>query len=68
MRTAEHVLAEFGEDVDLILDGGETGGGLPSTLVDITGTVHMLREGPVKGPSILVALKESGILMPDQSL
>lgn len=68
MRTAEHVLAEFGEDVDLILDGGETGGGLPSTLVDITGVVHMLREGPVKGSAILATLKESGILMPDQSL
>ncbi|MDQ6734363.1 MAG: L-threonylcarbamoyladenylate synthase [Nitrospirota bacterium] len=68
MRTAEHVLAELGEDVDLILDGGETLGGLPSTLVAITGTVRMLREGPVDGQVIRAVLKESGILMPDQSL
>ena len=68
MRTAGDVLAGLGEDVDLILDGGETAGGLPSTLVDITGTVRMLREGPVKGQAIQAVLKESGILMPDQSL
>lgn len=68
MRTAEHVSAELGEDVDLVLDGGETPGGLPSTLLAITGTVRMLREGPVDGQVIRAVLKESGILMPDQSL
>jgi len=68
MRTAEDVLAELGEDVDLILDGGETAGGLPSTLVDITGAVRLVREGPVKGQVIRAVLKESGILMLDQPL
>ncbi|HET7058820.1 MAG TPA: L-threonylcarbamoyladenylate synthase [Nitrospiraceae bacterium] len=68
MRTAEEVLAELGEDVDLILDGGETVGGLPSTLIDVTGTVRMLREGPLKGQAIRAVLKESGILMSDQSV
>jgi L-threonylcarbamoyladenylate synthase len=68
MRTAEHVLTELGADVDLILDGGETLGGLPSSLVDITGTVRMLREGPTDKQAIRAVLKESGILVPDQSL
>lgn len=68
MRTAEQVLFELGEDVDLVLDGGETKGGLPSTLVDITGTVRLLREGPIDGQAIRAVLKESGILMPNQPL
>ena len=67
MRTAEHVLTELEADVDLILDGGDTPGGLPSTLVDITGTIRMLREGPVDRQAIRAVLKESGILVPDQS-
>jgi L-threonylcarbamoyladenylate synthase len=68
IRTAERVLAEFGDDVDLILDGGETAGGLPSSLIDITGNVRMLREGPVEEQAIRAALKDSGILIPGQSL
>ncbi|HKN87836.1 MAG TPA: L-threonylcarbamoyladenylate synthase [Nitrospiraceae bacterium] len=68
VRTAEDLWAELGEDVDLILDGGETGGGLPSTLIDGTDAVRMLREGPIDGQAIRAVLKESGILMPDQPL
>jgi L-threonylcarbamoyladenylate synthase len=68
VRTADQVHRELGEDVDLILDGGETPGGLPSTLVDVTGPVRVLREGPVGRQAIQAALKESGILMPDQPL
>jgi L-threonylcarbamoyladenylate synthase len=68
VRTAEQVLEELGEDVDLILDGGVTPGGLPSTLVDITGSIRVLRAGPVSREAIRAVLKESGILMPDQPL
>ena len=68
VRTAEQVLEELGGDVDLILDGGETSGGLPSTLVDITGSIRVLREGPVSRGAIRAVLKESGILMPDEPL
>ncbi|MBA2252263.1 MAG: threonylcarbamoyl-AMP synthase [Nitrospirales bacterium] len=68
VRTAEQVLEELGGDVDLILDGGETSGGLPSTLVDITGSIRVLREGPVSREAIRAVLNESGILMPDQPL
>ena len=62
------MLTELGADVDLVLDGGETLGGLPSTLVDITGPVRMLRDGPIDRQVIRAVLKESGILVPDQSL
>lgn len=68
VRTAEQVSEELGGDVDLILDGGETSGGLPSTVVDITRSIRVLREGPVSREAIRAVLKESGILMPDQPL
>lgn len=68
VRTAEEVMEELGGDVDLILDGGKTPGGLPSTLVDITGSIRVLREGRVSREAIQAVLKESGILMPDQPL
>lgn len=36
--TADEVLEQLGEGVDLILDGGPTPGGLPSTVLDVTRT------------------------------
>src|SRR4029450_3329636 len=35
--TARAVVAYFGEGLDLVLDGGPTAGGAPSTLLDLTG-------------------------------
>lgn len=47
--TAEEVFAQIGDRVDLILDGGKTPGGVPSTVVDLTGdSPKILRAGPVK--------------------
>jgi L-threonylcarbamoyladenylate synthase len=38
----------FPDDIDLIVDGGETPGGLPSTIVDTTGNViRIVREGAI---------------------
>lgn len=34
--TAEHVLEDLGNRIDLVIDGGETGVGLESTVVDLT--------------------------------
>lgn len=46
--TAEEVLAQLNGRVDLILDGGKTPGGVPSTVVDMTGaTPKVLRQGPI---------------------
>ena len=47
-RTAQDVLAYFPDALDLVLDGGTTPGGAPSTVVDVT--VHpprLLRPGAV---------------------
>ena len=46
--TAQEVLAQLGGRIDLILNGGKTPGGVPSTLVDCTGNdLKILREGPI---------------------
>lgn len=45
-QTAEEAAASLGDTVDLILDGGRTVGGRPSTVVDVsTGRPIVLREG-----------------------
>jgi L-threonylcarbamoyladenylate synthase len=41
--TADHVLADLGDDVDYVLDGGECEVGVESTIVDLTGPVPVLR-------------------------
>ncbi len=44
--------------VDLVIDGGETPGGLPSTVLDLTcDPPRVLREGPVSEPEIRAALR-----------
>jgi L-threonylcarbamoyladenylate synthase len=55
--TAEEVLAHLSGRVDLLIDGGRTPGGVPSTVVDCTGLVPMiLRQGPVSAAEIEAAL------------
>ncbi len=47
-RTAADVVAGLGERVDLVLDGGPTPGGPPSTILDLTGPrPRILRPGAV---------------------
>ena len=44
--TAEEVVATFGNQLDLVLDGGPRRGGVPSTLVDVSGPrPKLLRRG-----------------------
>jgi L-threonylcarbamoyladenylate synthase len=44
--TAEEVVATFGNQLDLVLDGGPRRGGVPSTLVDLSGPrPKLLRRG-----------------------
>ncbi|HUF38210.1 MAG TPA: L-threonylcarbamoyladenylate synthase [Anaerolineales bacterium] len=55
-RTAEEVLAQLDGRIDLLLDGGRTPGGLPSTVVDCrSGELKILREGPVSRDQIRAA-------------
>jgi L-threonylcarbamoyladenylate synthase len=53
-RTAGEVAAAFPEGLDIILDGGPSGGGAPSTILDLgTSPPRVLREGLIP----LVALR-----------
>lgn len=55
--TAQEVLDQLGGRIPLILDGGQTPGGLPSTVVDCTGAEpQILREGPIRKKEILALL------------
>jgi len=46
--TAEDVRAQFGDGIDLVIDGGRCPGGMESTIVDVTGeTPLVLREGAI---------------------
>ena len=55
--TAEAAYSQLGGRIALILDGGETPGGVPSTVVDCTGSEALvLREGPIKKAEIQALL------------
>jgi len=46
--TAQEVFAQLSGRIPLILDGGRTPGGLPSTVVDCTGeSLAIVRQGPI---------------------
>lgn len=46
--TAEEVYSQFGNKIDLVIDGGRCPGGRESTVVDVTGeTPVVLREGAI---------------------
>ena len=55
--TAQEVFAQLGGRIALIIDGGKTPGGVPSTVVDCTGVdLKILREGPIKRAELLSIL------------
>jgi L-threonylcarbamoyladenylate synthase len=55
--TAQEVFEQLGGRIPLILDGGQTSGGVPSTLVDCTtDTLEILREGPISEEQMLSAI------------
>ena len=55
--TAEEVFEQLGGRIPLIIDGGKTPGGVPSTLVDCTvPELKVLREGPIPYVQLLTAL------------
>jgi L-threonylcarbamoyladenylate synthase len=55
--TASEVMKQLGGRVHLVIDGGKTPGGVPSTVVDMTGEMpKMLREGPISEAELLATL------------
>jgi L-threonylcarbamoyladenylate synthase len=54
--TAAEVLEQLDGRIDLVIDGGRTPGGVPSTVVDCLGSEpRILREGPVSLDQLLAA-------------
>lgn len=55
--TAEQVFEQLAGRIPLIIDGGRTPGGRPSTLVDCTAPqLKILRDGPIRLDELLAAL------------
>jgi len=53
-RTAEEATRQLGEDVDIVLDGGPTTFGMPSTVVDLTAEEpKIIRGGLVSSDEVL---------------
>lgn len=56
--TAREVYDQLSGRIPVILDGGKTHGGVPSTLVDCTGQVPaVLREGPISLAELMAVLQ-----------
>jgi tRNA A37 threonylcarbamoyladenosine synthetase subunit TsaC/SUA5/YrdC len=60
-RTATEILAQLGDAVDLVLDGGEAHGGPPSTVVDCsTERARILRAGAIPVERVRAVLDAAG--------
>jgi L-threonylcarbamoyladenylate synthase len=58
-RTADEVAVALGPKLDLILDGGRTPGGVPSTVIAVDGeTIRPLREGAIPWDHLLATWQE----------
>jgi tRNA A37 threonylcarbamoyladenosine synthetase subunit TsaC/SUA5/YrdC len=56
------VLAQLGDRIDLVLDGGRARGGVPSTVVDCSGAVpRILREGAISATRLAETLDAAGL-------
>lgn len=60
-QSAASVLEQLNSRIPLILDGGKCQGGVPSTVVDCSGSEPIiLREGPITREAILTVLEPQG--------
>jgi L-threonylcarbamoyladenylate synthase len=58
--TAEAIVADLGEALDLVLDGGPARGGTPSTVVDCSSDLpRILREGAIPAAALAAVLDEA---------
>jgi L-threonylcarbamoyladenylate synthase len=62
-RTAEEVQGCLGEVLDLIIDGGPTPGGQPSTVIDVLGPPRIIRDGPIGREAIAAQLAAQGLYL-----
>jgi len=67
--TAQHVKDEFGDAVDLVLDGGACEVGIESTIIDCSGAVpRILRPGAITATMLAGALGETYMAVAEQFL
>ncbi len=60
---AQHVLADLGGEIELLIDSGPTTIGLESTVLDLTGEIpRVLRPGPISRPELEAALGGQTVL------
>ena len=55
--TAEQVVSELGDNVDLVVDGGRSPLGVASTVVDLSSDFTVIREGPISREELLRCLR-----------
>ena len=62
-RDAADVLAQLGERVDLVLDGGPARGGVPSTVVDCSlDATRIIRSGAIPTADVASVLEAAGLV------
>lgn len=61
VTTALEVLDQLGAEVDLIIDAGTTPGGAPSTVIDASKEIRIVREGAVTRQMLRNVLQTQGI-------
>lgn len=63
--TADHVRADLGDEVDLVLDGGPSVVGVESTIVDLTGPApQVLRLGAIGAADVAMVLDRTVVGLP----
>ena len=65
--TAEDVQRSLGDAVDLIVDAGSTPGGRPSTVIDVQGSIRIVREGAIAREIIERHLASHGMYLDGES-
>ncbi|MFL5676741.1 MAG: L-threonylcarbamoyladenylate synthase [Chloroflexota bacterium] len=61
-RDAAEILAQLGETIDLVIDGGPAHGGPASTVIDCTGAVpRILRVGAIPLERVVAILDSAGV-------
>ena len=56
--TALHVVHDLGNEIDLVLDGGECGIGVESTIVECINGVRVLRPGAISPQEVAAVIKD----------
>ena len=62
-QSAEEVMQQLESDIDLILDGGRTPGGQPSTVLQVEPDLRILRQGAISRVAIQTVL--GNVILPD---